>query len=173
MRMHLLKPFLLISLTFNLCSALPPVNPASPFLLPVATSPSTRPDILCYNAHYATTRPDPQDCQQIISTRIAPVPASAKRVRRFSRRPTALMLSLPHTWKTSRERCGVTIDIPGGELEVAEASLMDIKMAASDILEECVYRDVDHFGGIMQVGKGKWLQVRVDAPDQRGRSVSR
>ena len=136
--------------------------------IPPSLHTAKKSDILCYDSRYADRRPNAHDCASIIAHRIVPNPRVAKRPRQFSRRPTATMLPLPHTWE-SRE-CGVTIDIPGGNLETAEASLMDIKEGAMEVCARCVY-DGDHLGGLVQVGRGNRLQVRVEAVDQRPQAI--
>lgn len=87
-------------------------------------------------------------------------------MRQFSRDPNSKQLPLPHTWKTERGKCGVTIDIPGPVTQTAEATLFDIKEAAMEIFVNCVLDD-SHLGGLTQVGRGYWLQVRVEALDQK------
>lgn len=87
-------------------------------------------------------------------------------MRQFSRDPSSKQLPLPHTWETERGKCGVTIDVPGSDSQTAEATLFDIKEAASEIFVKCVL-DNSHLGGLKQVGRGYWLQVRVEAVDQR------
>ena len=47
---------------------------------------------------------------------------------------------------------------------------MDIKEAAMEVCARCVY-DGDRLGGLTQVGRGNWLQVRVEAVDQRAQAI--
>lgn len=124
-------------------------------------------DVLCYDTRYATHRPTLWDCTAIINHQIAKPPTMARN-RVFSRHPTARQLLLPHSWVTERGECSVTIDIPDipGETErvTAEASMMDVKRAAFEVLMACVV-GADHLGGFMQTGRTQNLQVRVEAAD--------
>lgn len=120
--------------------------------------------ILCYDPRYASHKPDLSDCAAIIGHNIAK-PPMAGRVRSFARNPTATQLLLPHTWRTERGECNVTIDIPyipGRIEEVAQASMLDIKRAAFEVFMECV-SGADQLGGFMQIGRNMNLQVSVEA----------
>ncbi|KAL8751237.1 MAG: hypothetical protein Q9199_006561 [Rusavskia elegans] len=159
--MFLFSPILiLISLTLTIHA----LNLASP---PPRLHTAAKSEVLCYDARYADHRPAPHDCLTIINHRISPHPNVAKRMRSFSRDPSSKQLPLPHTWETERGKCGVTIDIPGSDSQTtAEATLFDIKEAAREIFVKCVLDD-SHLGGLKQVGRGNWLQVRVEAVNQR------
>ncbi|KAI4175745.1 MAG: hypothetical protein LQ346_008009 [Caloplaca aetnensis] len=141
---------------------------ASPYNAPPYIAPPYNAlQILCYDARYATHKPELGDCAAIIGHSIAKPPIAA-RVRKFARRPARYQLALPHTWRTEKGECNVTIDMPPvpGEtgLEVAEASMLEIKRAAFEIFLKCV-AGADHLGGLMQTGKNMDLQVRVEAGD--------
>ena len=61
--------------------------------------------------------------------------------------------------------------MPGAETQVAEATLGEIKEAAMEVLVRCVDGG-ERLGGMMMVGRGWWLQVRVEAlEDGVGRRV--
>lgn len=54
-------------------------------------------------------------------------------------------------------------NLPGRKaLEVGEASMLDIKTAAFELLKKCVV-DGEHLGGITTTGRDWNLQVRLEA----------
>lgn len=69
-------------------------------------------------------------------------------------------------WRTERGECAVVIDIPELPTQkfipAAQASMLDIKRAAFEVLMSCVVNG-DHLGGITHTGVGKHLQVRIEA----------
>ncbi|KAL8896643.1 MAG: hypothetical protein Q9207_007610 [Kuettlingeria erythrocarpa] len=134
---------------------------ASPYL----ATPYKGLPVFCYDARYATDKPDLGDCAQIIGHNIAKPPMAA-RIRRFARNPTSYQLPLPHTWTTERGECNVTIDMPPlpgeTEQEEAEASFLEIKRAAFEVFIKCV-AGMDHLGGFMEAGTSRNLLVRVEA----------
>ncbi|KAI4168897.1 MAG: hypothetical protein LQ343_006052 [Gyalolechia ehrenbergii] len=146
-----------------------------PLLLPLAintTDPqATSSAILCYDSRYATDRPALADCAQIIQHQIATPPSIIHRIRTFSRKPSSYQLALPHTWKTPKEECNVTIDIPSLQPEIATASLLDIKMAAVEVMMECVSSG-DRLGGFTETGREGHLQVTVAAGAKSTNDVS-
>ncbi|KAL8897644.1 MAG: hypothetical protein Q9192_002474 [Flavoplaca navasiana] len=158
--MPLFTPFLLLLTALTL--------PTSCLLLPPSSlHTAAKSDILCYDPRYATHRPAPHDCLTIVTHLIAPNPGIAKRIRYFSRRPDSTTLPLPYTWRSSRELCAVTIDIPGPEDVVAQATLREVKERAMEVLVRCVYGE-NHLGGFTQVGRENWMQVRVEALEGDG-----
>ncbi|KAL8654600.1 MAG: hypothetical protein Q9210_001413 [Variospora velana] len=141
---------------------------ASPYnVSPYPASSYNALQILCYDARYASHRPELGDCAAIIGHSIAKPPIAA-RVRTFARRPARYQLPLPHTWRTEKGECNITIDMPPfpGETgrEAAKASMLEIKRAAFEVLMKCVV-GADHLGGLMQTGSNMDLQVRVEAGD--------
>ncbi|KAL8937386.1 MAG: hypothetical protein Q9211_003715 [Gyalolechia sp. 1 TL-2023] len=128
-------------------------------------------EILCYDSRYADHRPTLSDCARIIGHFIATPPSAIHRIRTFSRRPTYHQLPLPQTWKTPKDECAVTIDIPSEMPETATASLMDVKRTAFDVLTACVY-GADHLGGFTQTGRVGSLQVSVEAGDRSTEALS-
>ncbi|KAL8698950.1 MAG: hypothetical protein Q9224_001621 [Gallowayella concinna] len=127
--------------------------------------------ILCYDPRYASHKPDPDDCAQVLSREIGMSPVIS-RPRTFSRRPTGSQQQLPFTWKTEQDRCRVIIDIPELPKQragtAAQASMLDIKRAAFGVLLECVLKG-DRLGGLVQTGKESKLQLRLEAGENSSR----
>lgn len=124
---------------------------------------ATPPPIFCYDSRYASHHPALEDCAAIINQQIGQQPHMSK-LRVFSHHPTDTQLLLPHTWRTDRQQCNVTIDIPvlWPSRSTAQASMDDIKRASFEVLVACVLRD-EHLGGFTQAGKRGNLQVRIEA----------
>lgn len=145
----------LAALTLSTLIILTPALPAPP-ALPY--------EVLCYNTHYAIRPPNMKDCARIISDQLTNHNMTRRII--FSRHPMGNQFPLPHTYKTGHNECAVVLDMPELPsqkiIPPAEASMLDVKMAAFEVLTECVV-GANHLGGMIQTGKRKNLQVRVEA----------
>ncbi|KAI4179497.1 MAG: hypothetical protein L6R41_007818 [Letrouitia leprolyta] len=127
---------------------------------------SAEPPMLCYDPRYATTAPSIDDCLTVIADVLETGDMYKKMI--FSRHPFGIQKPLPSKWESSRKECVVVVDIPEWPskkqkwLPVAEASMLDIKTAAFELMKKCVV-DGDHLGGITTTGRDFNLQVRLEA----------
>ncbi|KAL9013739.1 MAG: hypothetical protein Q9173_001583 [Seirophora scorigena] len=124
--------------------------------------------ILCYDSRYAESAPVLSDCASIIANQIV-IPRYGTRTVYFSRNPVGEQFRVPKCWTTPRDNCRITIDIPptapAKPFDVEEATMLQIKTAALEVLRECVARG-DHLGGIAAVGRHWHLQVRVEGSEK-------
>lgn len=124
--------------------------------------------ILCYDSRYAESAPVLTECASIIASQIV-TPRYGTRTVYFSRHPVGEQYRVPKSWTTPRDNCRVTIDIPptapGKPFDVEEATMLEVKTAALEVLRKCVARG-DHLGGVAAVGRHWHLQVRVEGSEK-------
>lgn len=121
--------------------------------------------VLCWDPRYATQQPSFEDCISIISRYL--LSADMTQMLIFSRHAHGSdQWPLPYRWQTEKRECAVVIDTPQlptrEEMNRAEASMLDIKAAALDILGKCVLEG-HHLGGITTTGQEHNLQVRLES----------
>ncbi|KAL8762906.1 MAG: hypothetical protein Q9184_001202 [Pyrenodesmia sp. 2 TL-2023] len=142
---------------------------------PNAFTPSLRHDIspvLCYDSRYATTRLHPEECRNVIRSKIV-VPRFADRPMNFSRHPIQGEFPVPHTWNTRQGKCAIVIDIPDTPFrrhEKEESSISEVRTAALQVTAECVAKGA-RLGGVVGAGRKWGLQVRVEMREEGGRAV--
>ncbi|KAL8656506.1 MAG: hypothetical protein Q9210_000221 [Variospora velana] len=125
--------------------------------------------IVCYDSRYAEFTPALAECAFIIAHLIV-TPTYGTRTISFSRRPVGDQVHLPRKWNTPLDTCRIIIDIPhsGGQpFEVEEATMLQVKEAAFEVLRDCVARG-HHLGGIAAVGRHRLLLVRVEGGENEG-----
>ncbi|KAI4097786.1 MAG: hypothetical protein LQ348_004547 [Seirophora lacunosa] len=126
------------------------------------------PPTLCYDARYASSEPQLDDCTAIIAHQIL-TPEYEHRDVIFTRRPTsAAAYRVPKTWTTPRGGCRVVIDIPEGPRQPIlgeTASMLEVKTAAVVLMARCVIKG-DHLGGVAAVGRKYSLQVSLEGPEE-------
>ncbi|KAL8839205.1 MAG: hypothetical protein Q9170_001854 [Blastenia crenularia] len=149
----IVNPVLALAALVNITSSFVPIRPNS-------ISPT-----LCFDDRYVKSAPSYGDCATIISRQIAV--RHTINVQTFARHPIRSEIGVPKEW-TNNGDCVVRIDIPdlpGRKEQKAEASMVDVKEAAAEVLKDCVERG-EHMGGIVATGKSWNLQVSVFAKEE-------
>ncbi|KAL9603807.1 MAG: hypothetical protein Q9219_000916 [cf. Caloplaca sp. 3 TL-2023] len=117
--------------------------------------------VLCYDSRYARTIPPLDDCADIAIKKIGI--HNGKHVQRFARHPKYHEIGVPKQW-ASEGGCVVQIDMPRlpgrDKKETVEATMMDVKRAALEVVLACVAGD-EHLGGVVSTGTDLALQVSV------------